>query len=258
MLGSWAAVQGLHVALRYNALSTLVFPTLNLKRAALLVTAHVAGRPLPDVATANQLEPMLVSSAQVTPRVTFGVSVEEAWGPWWGGAGVGVEGDDGEVLREWCEMFEGEGYWMVWRGGRGYVVLEEGFRPQVLLRALWQAAWLEAQEQQQQEGSSSSRSSSYGQQLSRGGGTGGRGGEAGSSGSSNSQTSSSSSSPDEGLKQQLELLRSSLVAVHDAADDFEQKLQEAGWDSNLVSIKVGEVRGTCTQEQQQQQGEQEH
>ncbi len=56
MLACWAAIQGVHVALRYAALRALAFPSLSTKRAALLAAASVAGEALPGVAEGNARE----------------------------------------------------------------------------------------------------------------------------------------------------------------------------------------------------------
>jgi hypothetical protein len=55
------------------------------------------------------------------------------------------------------------------------------------------------------------------------------------------------------LNHQLDLLQHSLGAMRGAADDFEQQLQKGGWDSELVGIKVGDVRGRLTQQAEEQQ-----
>lgn len=46
----WAAVQAVHVALRYQSLAVLRFGSLNQKRACACVRAHVAGLPIPGAA----------------------------------------------------------------------------------------------------------------------------------------------------------------------------------------------------------------
>ena len=44
---AWAAVHSVHVGLRYVALSTLRFDTVNLQRGRILATAHVNQHPIP-------------------------------------------------------------------------------------------------------------------------------------------------------------------------------------------------------------------
>ncbi len=59
--------QSQHICLRYRTLRTLCFPTLNEKRARMLVDDHVAGRPLRSVERGNQLEPILLPAAWSGP-----------------------------------------------------------------------------------------------------------------------------------------------------------------------------------------------
>ncbi len=81
------------------------------------------------------------------PRLRLGVGVAEAFGGQLPGEAA---------LRELAEAYGGEAYWLVWRGagssepassssGRGEaaVVLHEGAGGRDVLRALWQAAWLQ-------------------------------------------------------------------------------------------------------------------
>ncbi|GFR40703.1 hypothetical protein Agub_g1295, partial [Astrephomene gubernaculifera] len=193
VLSLWAAIQTLHVALRYRALTTLTFPSLSLKRAALLASEWVRGRPLPDVAAGNAREPVMTDPWDVRPRVRMGCSVAEAYGSgfgagssrgdeggetsgslsgslkqWTGGlvvAGSGVTGnrDEGRhkegtkhvpgaaaassqavaLLLSYIELYDKEGYVLVWRAGTAHVVLKEGHTGRDLLRAVWQAAWLD-------------------------------------------------------------------------------------------------------------------
>ncbi|KAI8463307.1 MAG: vitamin B6 photo-protection and homoeostasis-domain-containing protein [Monoraphidium minutum] len=163
VVGAWALVQGVHVALRYAALSQLRFATLNQKRACALAAAHVAAvaaqshggggggafgseaagaelvegpRPaaLPGVADVNAAEPMLAPATSVRPRVRLGCTLQQAWG-----------GEpDGAGLAAWLALYEGEDYALAWRGGTAWVAVKQGATPRDLLRAVWQAAWLDA------------------------------------------------------------------------------------------------------------------
>jgi hypothetical protein len=163
----WATVQAAHVALRYAALSRLRFATLNQKRACALAAAHaaaVAGAagdgpdvvPLPGVDEANAAEPMLVPAGSVRPRMQLGCSLQQAWGAALGsssgssggGGGGGVSGGlltgvDDALLSQWVELFEGEPYLLVFREGVAWVVVKQGASSRDLLRAVWQAAWLD-------------------------------------------------------------------------------------------------------------------
>eukprot|EP00884_Botryococcus_braunii_P023412 jgi/Botrbrau1/9755/Bobra.85_1s0006.1 len=132
-LGAWAGVQTLHIYLRYSSLSSLQFPYLNQKRAALLARADVAGEPLPDVEEGNAREDILAPPSRTQPRVHFGCTVEEACGP----------SPQPSFLQELLKQYENEQYVLVWREGRGHALLKEEATPLDMLRCLWQAAWLD-------------------------------------------------------------------------------------------------------------------
>ena len=51
---AWAAIQTVHVALRFKSLSVIQLPTLNQKRSCLLVNAFLRGQQLPGIASATQ------------------------------------------------------------------------------------------------------------------------------------------------------------------------------------------------------------
>jgi hypothetical protein len=128
---------------------------LNQKRAKLLVSAHVRGQRLPSLAAGNRAEPMLRTAGGMAPHVELGCSTARAWG---------VDSPAQlapRLLADWWRLFGAQGYLLTWRDGRAYVVLKQqgvqqqqpqqqrpGGQPlqeqQALLRALWQAAWLEA------------------------------------------------------------------------------------------------------------------
>eukprot|EP00775_Hariotina_reticulata_P012982 gene12982-13111_t len=137
VVGLWAGVQAVHVGARYLALQQLRFPALNQKRASLLVAASVRALPLPTVAEGNRQEPMLLPTSAVRPHVTFGCSLQEAWGG-------DVSSLQSGLLQAWLEIFRQEEHLLVWRQGHAYVVLKQGSQQGALLRALWQAAWLDA------------------------------------------------------------------------------------------------------------------
>jgi hypothetical protein len=93
--------------------------------------------PLPGVDAVNRAEPMLAPASVVSPPIRFGVSFEEAWGA---PVAAGATG-----AAEWAEAYAGEPYLLAWRGGSGArVAIKAGATPRDLLRAVWQAAWLEA------------------------------------------------------------------------------------------------------------------
>jgi hypothetical protein len=146
-----------------------------------------------------------------------------------------------ELLAPWWALYEKEGYLLSWRDGRAAVVLKEGqgvgkfgsssnsiAGGQVLLRALWQAAWLDAHagkhhqqqhhhQQQQQHGEHST-------------GLNGVGGQESLSG--------------EQLRgqQDLVLLQKSLQAVDQQFGSFIQEAEAAGWRTDQLVLKVGPSR----------------
>lgn len=181
---AWAAVQGVHVALRYAALASLRFPYPNQasdaklarlqarkracwrcanaaapcpcalqKRAALLVSQHVGSGSVPSVEEANLAERhvMLLPPSACRPRVVFGCTLDEALGgagapPLGSAASMGGGGSSSaRQLQQLVELYGSEQYLLTWRDGTAYVLLQEGAAPADLLRAMWQAAWLEAQ-----------------------------------------------------------------------------------------------------------------
>jgi hypothetical protein len=139
VVGIWALMQGMHVAARYLALRQLRFRYLNQKRASLLVAAHVRGQRLPNIAECNQQEPMLLPVSAMQPAITFGCSLEQAWG-------CDIAHVQPQQLAHWVQLYEQQGYLLVWRERHAYVVIKQdcGQLQHALLQAIWQAAWLDA------------------------------------------------------------------------------------------------------------------
>ncbi|CAL8465185.1 g4720 [Coccomyxa elongata] len=135
VLGVWAAVQVLHSLLRYKSLAVLQFPSLNQKRACLLAAAHVAGQPLPGVPEGNAQENLLAWPTLVRPSLWFGCTLQEAMG----------SRPNCAELQELLRIYEGEKHMLIWRGGKGQVLLHQEAQPRDALRPVWQAAWLEQQ-----------------------------------------------------------------------------------------------------------------
>lgn len=217
----WAAVQTVHVGFRYMSLSQLRFSNLNHKRACLLVAAHVAGKPLPSVEDANQQEPMLASSSSVKPSVQFGVSLKHSWGD---------QLPTGEQLQTWLQLYEHQQYVLVWRDCQAYVVLKSGYSSDALLRALWQAAWLDQNSTKDRHSGGSEAAADSNSRY-----------NSSSSSSSTGISSSSAEVPTElhgPFQQNFKLLQCSLQALTQEFDQLLQEAQAAGWDTNNVIIKV--------------------
>ena len=173
----WAGVHALHVALRYQALTTLRLPWPNQKRAAALMRAHVAGAVVPGVTEVNRAEPMLLSPGKVQPAVELGCSLEQllAWQPPDLAAHAGSSvipvraprssssrgsGSDGAApessaatggsesagaLGRLLTLYASERYVLTWQGGVARVLLWQDAGPLDMLRAMWQAARLDQQ-----------------------------------------------------------------------------------------------------------------
>lgn len=172
---AWAAVHSVHVALRYVALASLRFPWPNQKRAAAMVARHVSTGSVPSIEEANAGEALLASPSSCRPRVRFGCSLEEALGGTsFGSSGSSSSNGNGngsspgssgggshaEQLQQLVALYRGERYLLTWRDGTAHVLLQEEAAPLDLVRAMWQAAWLDSQQQAQVPGGSSNGSSS--------------------------------------------------------------------------------------------------
>lgn len=152
---------------------------------------------------------MLLPVSSMQPQVVFGCSVAQAWG-------VETVGElEAETLQDWIRVYDKEGYLLVWREGQSFVVVKQGCDPQqVLLRALWQAAWLEAHASEIGAGS---KAAGY-QNL-----------------SSRVPTGHNSSSG-------VELLCASVEAMGQQYGEFVLQAQAAGWDTDNLVSKVGTYR----------------
>ena len=140
-------------------------PSLNVqKRGALLVSRHVAGGGVPSIEEANAAEQMLLPPSACRPRVQFGCSLDEALeggsdfallpglpggagssasSGGAGGGGGSSGGSHAHALQRLVPLYAGERFLLTWRDGTAYVMLQEAAAPVDLLRAMWQAAWLE-------------------------------------------------------------------------------------------------------------------
>eukprot|EP00878_Enallax_costatus_P007114 GHUV01007456.1.p1 GENE.GHUV01007456.1~~GHUV01007456.1.p1 ORF type:complete len:570 (+),score=144.92 GHUV01007456.1:464-2173(+) len=226
VVGLWAIIQAVHVSCRYWALSQLRFPLLNQKRASILAHAHVRGRPLPSVADGNKQEPMLLPASAMQPCVQFGCSVAQAWGV------RSVNELDPRVLNAWVGVHQHEGYLLVWRDCQGFVVLKQGCDVQkVLLRAMWQAAWLESNCRGQVGhsvwGGSSSTAGLVSQQLQSSAGREGLGVVGNGTGHGGAS---------------VESLQASLAALKQHYNDFVAEAQSVGWKTDSLVFKVGSTR----------------
>ena len=130
VIPTWAAAHSLHLALRYAALRTLRFPYPNQKRAALLAVGHVVSGRVPSVAEANEGEQILLPPWACRPRVAYGCTLAQALAA-------------SLTLGELQQLYRDEQYMLTWHNGTAWVALLESAGPTDMLRAMWQAAWLE-------------------------------------------------------------------------------------------------------------------
>jgi len=201
---AWFFFQGLHVFLRVRALRTLRFDSLNHKRGCIVASAFVRRRrlgggeregegreqkgdddgeeegseakkaktkktpPLPTPEEAAALEPLLVSSLGVTPRVSIGATVEEAFPRSSPSSSFGSRGFGSELassssnsstsssfstssstpppptLRESLAAHgSGAKHALSWQNGQGRAVLLKGAEPRDALAVLLQCCFLE-------------------------------------------------------------------------------------------------------------------
>lgn len=161
------------------------------------------------------------------PCVQFGCSVAQAWGV------NSVNDLDSRVLDAWVSVYRQEGYLLVWREGKSFVVLRQGCDLQkVLLRAMWQAAWLEFSGRDRvdhvRSGNHLTESDSQQPQSS-----------SSSAGLDIAGNGSSSHGHD---STPLELLRASIAALEQHHNDFIAEAQTGGWDIGDLVFKVGTTR----------------
>ncbi|GIL86926.1 hypothetical protein Vretimale_15536 [Volvox reticuliferus] len=223
IISSWAAVQLVHVVLRYRALRTLLFPTLSTKRTALLAAASVRGRPLPCVAEANEEERVFADPWDVQPRVRLGVASVEAFG----GALPPMK-----VLQAYVEAYGGEGYILVWREGAAHVMLKKGHTQIDLVRAVWQAAWLDWRTT---DGAENGLATATGV-----GGVSGIAADVPHSEVTHNATSTGASTGD--VTEELQLVRASLAALEANFASFLSGCERAGWEVGVVQMKTGRSR----------------
>ncbi|KAK1271143.1 hypothetical protein QJS04_geneDACA007531 [Acorus gramineus] len=73
---TWLSVRLLHLWLRYQSLLVLRFPTINLKRARILVKSHILHSRVPGYIDCNKEEDILSWQKFLQPRILFGASLE--------------------------------------------------------------------------------------------------------------------------------------------------------------------------------------
>jgi hypothetical protein len=134
------------------------------KRGAYITSSHVRTGQVPGIEETSVWEPMLLTPASCSPRVVFGCTLEQALGPEHAfssssngsssnGNGNGTGSSNGSdsssrQLAELVRLYSEERYMLTWHDGTAWVLVQEGAKRRDLMRALWQAAWLEAHVEQ--------------------------------------------------------------------------------------------------------------
>jgi hypothetical protein len=114
-------------------------PPLLQKRAALLASGHVSNGLVPSIEEANDGEQVLLPPSACRPRVHYGCTLEEALGS-----------SSGQQLESLVQLYRGERYMLTWHSGGAWVLLQQEAGAGDMLRAMWQAAWLDNSQQRHQ------------------------------------------------------------------------------------------------------------
>ncbi|XP_059427732.1 protein root UVB sensitive 5-like isoform X1 [Corylus avellana] len=130
----------LHLWLRYQSLSVLLFNTINLKRACLLVKSHVLHSIVPGCVACNKDENILLWQRFMKPRITFGVSLEEMV---CGGRSV-------SMIKTLLKLYAKEQYILMVNQQQGDFEVFVSFKIPMqveatsvsVLRSVWQTYWL--------------------------------------------------------------------------------------------------------------------
>lgn len=183
-----------------------------------MASSHVRTGLVPSVEQVNLSEQVLLPPTMCQPSVHYGCTLDQALGSGGGGFGGGAaSGGRGQQLAELVRLYDGEQYMLTWHRGAAWVLVLEGAQRADLLRAMWQAAWLEEHHQQQGEGLEQQQGE----------------GPAPSDGSGGSVGS---------VVPAAEVLAASLAAMQQQWPDFLQQAQEQGWLLDKTVLPQGTAR----------------
>ncbi|XP_028552573.1 protein root UVB sensitive 5 isoform X2 [Dendrobium catenatum] len=134
---TWLSVRLLHLWLRYQSLSVLKFPSINLKRARILVNSHVLYNTVPGYIDVNKEEKLLAWEHFLQPKITFGVPLKS----------MIPKGDFSHVVKAVLELYAQEKHVLfVNRHGSKvlnyYITYKVGATSLSVLKSLWQVYWL--------------------------------------------------------------------------------------------------------------------
>ncbi|KAI3878728.1 hypothetical protein MKX03_005704 [Papaver bracteatum] len=134
---TWLSMRLLHLLLRYQSLSVLVFNTINLKRARMLVKSHVLHSVVPGYVECNKKENFLSWQKFLKPSIIFGVSLEEI---------IDRERSVSKV-KALLELYKGEQYILVVNQQlqtefQVFISFKVNATGLSVLRSIWQTYWL--------------------------------------------------------------------------------------------------------------------
>ncbi|KAI3890441.1 hypothetical protein MKX03_005900 [Papaver bracteatum] len=135
---TWLSMRLLHLLLRYQSLSVLVFNTINLKRSIrMLVKSHVLHSVVPGYVECNKKENFLSWQKFLKPSIIFGVSLEEI---------IDRERSVSKV-KALLELYKGEQYILVVNQQlqtefQVFISFKVNATGLSVLRSIWQTYWL--------------------------------------------------------------------------------------------------------------------
>ncbi|OVA02683.1 Vitamin B6 photo-protection and homoeostasis [Macleaya cordata] len=134
---TWLSMRLLHLLLRYQSLSVLVFNTINLKRARMLVKSHVLHSVVPGYVDCNKKENILSWQRFLKPSIVFGVSLEEI---------IGAERSV-SMVKALLKLYTREKYILVVNQRQQtqfevFISFKVGAASLTVLRSIWQTYWL--------------------------------------------------------------------------------------------------------------------
>ncbi|KDP24458.1 hypothetical protein JCGZ_25022 [Jatropha curcas] len=136
LASTWMSMRLLHLWLRYLSLSVLQFDTINLKRARLLVKSHILHNFVLGCVDCNREENILSWETFMTPRITFGVPLEEMVG----------SGRSVTKVKTLLKLYAKEKYFLMVNQQRRdfevFVSFKVGATSMSVLRSVWQTYWL--------------------------------------------------------------------------------------------------------------------
>ncbi|KAH7430532.1 hypothetical protein KP509_08G002900 [Ceratopteris richardii] len=197
----WSIIRGFHLWLRYQSLSSLVFSTINFKRAFILAESHVLNRPTPGILSCNMRENILLPWQFTKPYFHLGCSLKDAMN------------DSISMLevKEIFDLFSDEQHVLLLSDNSSHKVdmhfiFKKGASNFTVLRCIWQAEWI-----MNSITSMSSSSISF---------------------------ASTITTPKWTAQRRKSLLDYSLLELRNRFDDFLLELEQEGWNTSSLVVKV--------------------